>query len=266
MPSLVVYFLLPKAKIRNRSRIAFVTTNRSSDSVKLSWEMFQLSEYYSHTLSAARLKHAYDIAPPRVKQYLDSELSHVLGRIRSVDLVLELGCGYGRVLPKVAANARWVVGIDISAASLQFAGNFLRGISNASLSQMNAADLGFRDHAFDLVICIQNGISAFHVDPRVLISESLRVTRREGLILLSSYSNKFWKERLKWFELQAQAGLLGKIDYERTKEGVIVCRDGFTATTVGPEDFSKLTKDLNADVRIVEIDESSLFCEVVPHA
>jgi ubiquinone/menaquinone biosynthesis C-methylase UbiE len=226
--------------------------------------MPQLSEYYSHTLSAARLKHAYDIAPARVKQYLDCELSHVLRRIRPVDLVLELGCGYGRVLPRVAANARWVVGIDISAASLQFASNFLRGISNVSLSQMSAPNLGFRDHAFDTVICIQNGISAFHVDPEVLLSESLRVTRREGRILLSSYSHKFWKERLKWFELQSQAGLLGKIDYESTKEGVIVCRDGFTATTVSPEDFSKLTRGLNADVRIVEIDDSSLFCEVVP--
>lgn len=227
--------------------------------------MFQLTGYYSHTLSSARLRQVYDIAPPRVKQYLDSELTHVLRRIRSSDLVLELGCGYGRVLPKLAANARWVVGIDISVASLQFATDLLRGISNVSLFQMNAANLGFRDHAFDLVICIQNGISAFQVDPKVLLSESVRVTRREGRILLSSYSNKFWKERLKWFELQSQAGLLGEIDYERTKEGVIVCRDGFRATTVSAEDFSKLTRDLNADVQIIEIDESSLFCEVMPH-
>jgi 2-polyprenyl-6-hydroxyphenyl methylase/3-demethylubiquinone-9 3-methyltransferase len=50
---------------------------------------------------------------------------------------------------------------------------------------------------------------------------------------------------LKWFELQSEVGLLGEIDYEKTKEGVIVCKDGFTATTVGPEDFSKFTKDIN---------------------
>lgn len=124
----------------------------------------------------------------------DSELSHVLGKIRPVDLVLELGCGYGRVLAKLAANAKWVIGIDISSPSLRFAGDFLQGISNVSLYQMDAASLGFRERAFDCIVCIQNGISAFHVDPRILISESLRATRPGGLILFSSYSNKFWKE------------------------------------------------------------------------
>jgi ubiquinone/menaquinone biosynthesis C-methylase UbiE len=228
--------------------------------------MSQLSEYYSRTLSGARLKQAYDIAPPRVKQYLDSELNHVLGKIRATNTVLELGCGYGRILPKLAAKGKWVVGIDISDASLRFASDVLRNTPNVSLSLMNVANLGFRDYAFDIVICIQNGISAFHIDPQVLLSESLRVTRHEGRILSSTYSSKFWKERLKWFELQSQAGLLGEIDYQRTKEGVIVCKDGFTATTVNAKEFSKLTRGLNADVKIVEIDESSLFCEIAPHS
>ncbi len=69
---------------------------------------------------------------------------------------------------------------------------------------------------------------------------------------------------MKWFELQSQAGLLGEIDYEKTKEGIIVCKDGFTATTVGSQDFSRLTHDLIGDVQITEVDESSLFCEIVP--
>lgn len=235
------------------------------DSDNLSLEAPSLNEYYPQKLSAARLKQVYDIAPQRVRQYLDSELSYVIAKIRPTDLVLELGCGYGRILPKLATNARCVVGIDISGSSLQFASNFLQGSSNISISKMEAANLGFRECAFDRVVCIQNGISAFHADPRILISESLRVTKPGGLILFSSYAAKFWKERLRWFQLQSQARLLGEIDYERTREGVIVCKDGFTATTVGPEDFSKLTKGLNASVRIVEVDESSLFCEIIPH-
>jgi len=69
---------------------------------------------------------------------------------------------------------------------------------------------------------------------------------------------------MKWFDLQSQAGLLGEIDYEKTRDGIIVCKDGFTATTVGPQDFSRLTYDLIADVQIREVDESSLFCEIMP--
>jgi len=223
-----------------------------------------LSVYYSHKLSAIQLKRVYDIAPPRVRQYLDAEVGRVLEKIRPTDLVLELGCGYGRILPNLAENARCVAGIDISAASLNFARGFLRGLSNISLSQMDAVSLGYRDQTFDCVVCIQNGISAFHADQRALIIESLRVTKLGGVVLFSSYSNKFWKDRMKWFELQSQAELLGEIDYERTKDGIIVCKDGFTATTVGPQDFSRLTHGITADVQITEVDESSLFCEIVP--
>jgi 2-polyprenyl-6-hydroxyphenyl methylase/3-demethylubiquinone-9 3-methyltransferase len=60
--------------------------------------------------------------------------------------------------------------------------------------------------------------------------------------------------------------LLGEIDYDRTGEGRIVCKDGFTATTLTQEDFQELTSGLNANIRIQEVDESSLFCEIVPHA
>ena len=226
-------------------------------------EMILLTGYYSRRLSGARLKQVYDLAPAPVRRYLDSELNHVMTKIRPSDLVLELGCGYGRVLPRLASRARWVVGIDTSNSSLQFARNFVQDPPNISLTQSDATKLGFREHTFDRVVCIQNGISAFHVDPRTLIYESLRVTKTGGMILFSTYSARFWRERLRWFQLQSEAGLLGEIDYDRTGDGRIVCKDGFTATTLTQEDLQKLTSGLNAN--ITEVDESSLFCEVVPH-
>jgi len=44
--------------------------------------------------------------------------------------------------------------------------------------------------------------------------------------VFSTYAAEFWSERLRWFELQAAAGLVGEIDYEKTKDGVVVCKDG----------------------------------------
>jgi len=222
-----------------------------------------VSDYYSRKLSAMRLKQAYDIAPRRVRQYLDAEVNHVLEKIHPGDLVIELGCGYGRILPKLAGKAGWVVGVDTSVPTLELAQETLDTMSNCSLSRMDAAMLGFNDRTFDCVVCIQNGISAFHVDQEALISESVRVTRLGGTVLFSSYSDKFWKHRLEWFELQSEAGLVGEIDYEKTEDGVIVCKDGFTATTVRGKDFLQLTANLNVDVRIVDVDESSVFCEIL---
>jgi 2-polyprenyl-6-hydroxyphenyl methylase/3-demethylubiquinone-9 3-methyltransferase len=224
--------------------------------------MMYVSEYYSRQISAARLKQVYDIAPARVRQYLDAEVNHVLEKIRPGDLVIELGCGYGRILSKLAGKAGWVIGIDTSVRTLEFAKEVLNSVPNCSLLRIDAVKLGFHDRAFDSVVCIQNGISAFHVDQRALISESVRITRAGGIVLFSSYSDKFWKHRLEWFELQSAAGLLGEIDYDSTMDGVIACRDGFTATTVNAEGFRALTADLIAGVHITEVDESSLFCEI----
>ena len=221
-----------------------------------------MSDYYSDKLSAERLVRVYEIAPPRVQRYLEAEVEHVIQKITPDDTVLELGCGYGRILPRLARKSNQVIGIDTSVASLKLALEKLKGISNCHLLDMDATQLAFADKVFDAVVCIQNGISAFHVDPRDLIRESLRVTRSGGTVLFSSYSDKFWNARLEWFRLQSEAGLLGEIDLERTGNGVIVCKDGFTATTVEPEEFLSFVEGIDADIRIVEVDESSLFCEL----
>lgn len=150
-----------------------------------------MSGYYSDRLSANRLKRAYQIAPPRVRQYLEAEVSYIMEKIRPGDVVLELGCGYGRILPPIAQKARLVIGIDTSLDSLLRGKNMLSDHSNCQLLQMDAIQLTFRDRVFDVVVCIQNGISAFHVNQRDLIEECIRVTRPGGISLFSSYAEKF---------------------------------------------------------------------------
>jgi 2-polyprenyl-6-hydroxyphenyl methylase/3-demethylubiquinone-9 3-methyltransferase len=216
--------------------------------------------YYSESLAAERLKRCYDIAPPRVRQYLQAEVNFVLDNVRPGDIVLDLGCGYGRAIPQLAQKAGFVVGIDTSLPSLAFGLSFLQGVRNCLLLKMDSGGMSFFAGAFDAVVCIQNGISAFQVEPFRLLSESIRVARDHGIILFSTYSEKFWQPRLEWFRLQAAEGLVGEIDEEKTGDGVIVCKDGFKATTFSPERFLALTSKFSVDVNIVEVDESSLFC------
>ena len=133
---------------------------------------------------------------------------------------------------------------------------------NCHLVQMDAVNTGLADNAFDVVVCIQNGISAFHVDHRELVREAVRITRPGGLAMFSTYVERFWEHRIKWFELQAAVGLLGEIDHDASGDGVVVCKDGFRATTVSPREFMRMTDDLDAEVSLVEVDGSSLFCEI----
>ncbi len=221
-----------------------------------------MGNYYSNKLSAERLKQCYDLAPPRTRQYLQAEIDFVMTAVQPGFRILELGCGYGRVMRPLSSRAAKVFGIDTSLSSLKMATKYLNGCENCFLIQADAVTPALTGDYFHLVICIQNGISAFQVDRSSLIKSAFNLAQSGGKIFFSSYLPYFWRERLRWFELQAEYGLLGEIDSRATGDGIIVCKDGFRAETVGPDEFTSLTEGLAADIQIVEVDHSSLFCVI----
>jgi ubiquinone/menaquinone biosynthesis C-methylase UbiE len=221
-----------------------------------------MAGYYEKKLSGRRMQQCYEVASPRVKQYLDAEIKHILSRLQSVESVLEVGCGYGRVTVALAQVSKRTVGIDSAPESIDLARR-IDSEGSCEYMVMDAIDLQFPDGCFDAVVCIQNGICAFRIDQEVLCREVLRVTRKGGTVLFSSYSDRFWAERLGWFEAQSAAGLLGEIDYDGCKNGFIACKDGFRSGRMTPEDFISLCSKLEVKPHIVEIDESAVFCEII---
>ena len=218
--------------------------------------------YYSENLNANRLQKCYETAPARIQQLLKKEIDFILKRLSKNDVVLDLGCGYGRAAIKLTQKAKKVIGIDISPDNIELAKKLYTNIDNLQFYKMNAVKLNFPNDMFNMTICIQNGISSFKEDPYLLLTEALRVTRKGGTVLFSSYSNKIWEERLRWFKIQAEENLLGEIDYEQTKNGVIICKDGFKATTYSENDFLNLASQCNVNGTIYEVDNSTVFCEI----
>ncbi len=222
-----------------------------------------MTRYYAETLSGVRLQRCYEVASARVRQYLEAEIVHVLGRLPEAETVLELGCGYGRIAQRLAEVATRVVGIDTAPESVELARRLWRSTDNCEFLHMDAIDMTFPDHSFDAVVCLQNGISAFQVDQVRLLAEALRVTREGGVVLLSSYSDSFWPHRLAWFEAQAAEGLVGRIDRVASRDGVIVCEDGFRSGRLTPHDFHWLCSRLGVDGQVSEVDGSAVFCEII---
>jgi len=218
--------------------------------------------YYSSRLSGERLRACYDLAPPAAACYLGAEVEHLCTRVPRGAEVLELGCGYGRVLESLATVAGRVVGIDTSLDSLHLAARCAGAGGPITLVAMDAVRLAFPPRSFDVVCCVQNGLSAFHVDQLELLRSAVRVTRSGGRVLLSSYADEFWQGRLEWFRIQAAHGLIGEIDEGATRRGTIVCRDGFTATTVTPERFAELARAVGLAFELTTVSGSSLFCEI----
>ena len=85
-----------------------------------------MTDYYTEYLNANKLKQCYEIAPERVKQYLESEISFVVNKCKSSDALLDLGCGYGRVAFRLEEKVNRLVGIDNSKDNIQLANKLRR--------------------------------------------------------------------------------------------------------------------------------------------
>lgn len=214
--------------------------------------------YYAQKLNSDKLYQVYQTEHPRVKQYFAAEIDFIRQELHGHEKVLELGAGYGRIMKELAPFAASIIGIDISKDSVDFGEEYLKDTPNCQLKVMNAHRLEL-DTEFDIVICLQNGISALKGEALNLIEQSLKLLSSGGKAYFSSYSPKFWEHRLAWFHEQARKGLLGEIDSGKTKNGVIVCTDGFTATTFSWDDLNKLGQAVSRLYRIQEVDDSSIF-------
>ncbi len=215
--------------------------------------------YYAEKLNSMKLYQVYQTEITRVKQYLEAEIDFVRRQLHGREKILELGAGYGRILKELAPCVASAVGVDISADSVEFGKEYLKSFPNCRLLVMDAHDLKLNPE-FDVVLCLQNGLSAIRGRGAPnLIEQGMKVLVPGGRAYFSSYSHKFWEHRLAWFQEQADKGLLGGIDMEKTRDGNIVCKDGFTATTFSQDALEKLGQNSGYSYRIEEVDESSIF-------
>jgi ubiquinone/menaquinone biosynthesis C-methylase UbiE len=95
--------------------------------------------------------------------------------------VLEVGCGTGLILSRVAAEATEAIGMDLSKGMLKSARE--RGLSVAVAS---ATQLPFPDNSFDVVCSFK--VLAHVPDIRSALSEITRVTRPGGRMVLEFYN------------------------------------------------------------------------------
>lgn len=173
--------------------------------------------------------------------------------------MLELAAGYGRIVKKVAPFVRSVTGLDISSENVRFGAEYLKDTKNAGLLVMDVHEMDY-DSRFDAVLCLQNGLSAVKAElPEAFAAKVLKALKMGGRVYFSTYHPRFWEHRLAWFKEQAEKGLLGELDMEKCKDGVIVCKDGFRATTQSAEDLKRIGRASGYRWQISEVDESSLF-------
>lgn len=219
-----------------------------------------MGNYYAANLHSQSLFRIYDTAIPRVQQYLAAEIDFVRKNLTGTERVLEIGAGYGRIVKELSPHCRAITGIDIAGQTVALGREYVKDCSNATMLEQDAHNLSL-DEKFDVVLCLQNALSAIRAD-FTLVQNLVDLLAPGGVLYISSYSADFWPWRLQWFEEQAQKGLLGPIDYDQTKDGVIVCTDGFRATTHTPQALQALGERLALPFEVRHVDNSSIFLAI----
>ena len=100
------------------------------------------------------------------------------------DLILDAGCGHGRLTELLINNGAKVYGVDISPRMIEhcrnkFPKNFKGRVADLS-------DLTFDDCTFDKVLC--NGVLVHVENPGIIVKNLIRVLKKGGLIVIDGNS------------------------------------------------------------------------------
>jgi len=106
---------------------------------------------------------------------------------RSTESALDLGCGVGHTLRRIAPLVSFAVGADATFEMMHAGRTSVVSASNAAFAQADATALPFADAAFDLATC---RLAAHHfTDAQSAFREVARVLRRGGrFVLVDNYA------------------------------------------------------------------------------
>lgn len=122
----------------------------------------------------------------------DEEVACAADLVQGADL-LEVGCGTGLILRRLAPRTRRLVGVDLSSAMLHQARN-----RHPSVVQANALALPFADGSFDVVVSFK--VLPHVPEIRAALAEMARVIRPGGHLVLEFYNRRSLRHVLKRFK------------------------------------------------------------------
>ena len=128
-------------------------------------------------------------APALIQEFLDGEIEFIKKHISPKKYVLEIGCGYGRLLKILSPISKKVAGIDFSKRMTRLARKNLKNYKNVDPLLMNADNLTFNDELFDYVVCLDNSFGNMPNIELNVIKEMVRVCKKGGEIIISVFSD-----------------------------------------------------------------------------
>jgi ubiquinone/menaquinone biosynthesis C-methylase UbiE len=166
------------------------------------------------------LENAINRPSPALKRFLEAEIDFIKKHLDCNHSVLEIGCGFGRVLEIISGKARAVTGIDFSDTLLKQAKEKLAKKDNIDLHNMEAHRLKFDDCTFRCTMCMENTFGNMPEIALDVLKEMKRVTKKGGQIILSVYSEAAKDMQLENYNLVKLTNITESANAIQTDEGL----------------------------------------------
>jgi ubiquinone/menaquinone biosynthesis C-methylase UbiE len=137
---------------------------------------------------------------PAYQELFDAEREFITSHIPSNAKVLDIGCGEGRNMKSITLVTRNVTGLDNDAKAVEDAKNNFSQIPTAAVVQGSADALPFQDGSFDVVTALII-LPNLGTSKTTTLRECARVLKEEGKILLSTFSETAFDERMKVYKM-----------------------------------------------------------------
>jgi ubiquinone/menaquinone biosynthesis C-methylase UbiE len=140
-------------------------------------------------------------------QYLEEQNAKIVDALNSIDLgsdglVLDLGCGPGFLFHHIDKTAKLLVGLDTSQKALHVAKKRTKRLFNTVLIRADADNTPFLDQTFNRVFAVT--LLQNMPDPTKTISEMKRISKPEGVFVLTGLKKKFTQDGFVYLLNRAQ--------------------------------------------------------------
>ena len=184
-------------------------------------------------------------APPLIQEFFEKEIDFLQAHINHTERILEVGCGYGRLLEILLPKTVVAVGIDFSKQLLDKSRMRLKE-KNVELYEMNAEHIDFRDDSFDYALCLGATFGNMPGIEQQVLREMKRVSNLGGEVIISVFSEEAKDSQIENYK---RLGLKGITD-----DGVAVHTDeGFYSRRFARNDLVELFENAGLKPTIIKL-------------
>ncbi len=130
-----------------------------------------------------------------MKEEMDTYWNHntvyhkwILSQVRKNDRVLDVGCGDGLLVYKLANKTKEVLGIDKHIPSIEKAKKRIENLKKASIISVGFEDFDYEPNSFDAIIFVA---SIHHMNLETCIDKAIELLKPNGKLLIVGLANPY---------------------------------------------------------------------------